>query len=261
MPYKNKLRNLLNEDKASIGTHLRINWPFITELVGLSGCFDYVEFVSEGTPYAHFDLENIARTAELYGMSSMIKVEQNPRIYLAERALAAGIQNVLFADVRNAEEAKLCVDAVRADPKGINGAIGGRVMSTIGGWGKLPDWVKYLDDAVVVVMIEKKEAVEKVEEILSVDGIDMIQFGPGDLTMSMGIPAQWSHAKIQEAREKVNKIAKKMDVPSRIECGPDAVQKWAEQGFRHFCVGTDTSILSGWYNTSGKKIKEVLSKL
>lgn len=259
-PYTNILRELLNEDKPTIGTHLRISWPFITELVGLSGSFDYIDFLGYSSPYTDFGLENIARTAESYGMSSMIKIDQNPRIYLAERALAAGIPNILFTDVRNAEEVKLCVDAVRPDPKGINGATGGRIMSTIGGWGKLPDWVKYCEDAVVAIMIEKKEAVENLEEILSVEGVDMVQFGPGDYSQSIGIPAQWTHPKIRAAEDKVIKLAQKMDIRPIIECSVEAMQRYVERGCRDFFIGIDTTILSNWYNTSGKKIRKTLSK-
>jgi len=195
MSFENKLRQLLDKDQPTVGTHLGIASPIVTELVGLSGQFDYVEFAGEYYPYTDFDLANLARTAEMYGMSTMIKIDQSPRIYIAERAMGiAGVQNLLFADLRTIEDVQLCVDAVRCDPKGIGGARFGRVMTKLG---SLPAWVKYCDDAIVAIMIEKKIAVEHLEELLSVEGVDMVQWGPADFTVSSGIPGQYTNPKVK----------------------------------------------------------------
>ena len=259
MPFENKLRKLIDKDQPTIGTHIGIAFPLVTELVGLSGQFDYVEFAGEYHPYTDFDLINIARTAEMYGLATMIKIDQSPRVSIAERAMGiAGIQNMLFADSRTVEDVKLCVDAVRCDPKGIGGARFGRVMMKLG---SLPAWVKYCDDAVVAIMIEKKKAVENLEEILSVDGVDMVQWGPADFTVSSGIPGQWTHPKVKEAELKVIKTAIKMDIRPRIECSVEAMQGYIDLGVRDFCIGMDTSILSSWFNDSGKKIRETLAKI
>src|SRR5438045_8188729 len=105
----NRLRELLRAGKPSLGTHLLISWPKITELVGRSGAFDYVEFVGEYAPYDLYSLENIGRAIELSNMSGMMKIEQQPRTYLAIRAIGSGIQNVLFADVRTVAEGEECI--------------------------------------------------------------------------------------------------------------------------------------------------------
>ncbi len=258
MSIENKLRNLLDKDQPTIGTHLGIVSPIVTELVGLSGQFDYIEFAGEYYPYTDVDLTNLTRTAEMYGMSTMIKIDQSPRIYIAERAMGiAGIQNLLFADLRTVEDVQLCVDAVRCDPKGIGGARFGRVMTKLG---SLPAWVKYCDDAVVAIMIEKKVAVEHLEELLSVDGVDMVQWGPADFTVSSGIPGQYSNPKVKEAELKVIKTALKMDIRPRIECSVEAMQKYIDLGCRDFCIGMDTSILLNWFKDSGKAIRKTLAK-
>jgi 2-keto-3-deoxy-L-rhamnonate aldolase RhmA len=259
MSFENKLRQLLDKDQPTVGTHLGIASPIVTELVGLSGQFDYVEFAGEYYPYTDFDLANLARTAEMYGMSTMIKIDQSPRIYIAERAMGiAGIQNLLFADLRTIEDVQLCVDAVRCDPKGIGGARFGRVMTKLG---SLPAWVKYCDDAVVAIMVEKKIAVEHLEELLSVEGVDMVQWGPADFTVSSGIPGQYTNPKVKDAELKVIKTALKMDIRPRIECSVEAMQKYIDLGCRDFCIGMDTSILSRWFKDSGKTIRDTLAKI
>ena len=79
--------------RPTFGTHLFTQWPTIVEVVGHTGNFDYIEFSGEYAPYDLFSLENWVRATELYGMSSMIKLDQEPRVWLAERAIGAGFQS------------------------------------------------------------------------------------------------------------------------------------------------------------------------
>ena len=62
----NRLRQLLNEGKPSIGTHIHSSWPSVHELVGHSRMFDYIEFVAEYAPYDLYSLENIGRAIDLF---------------------------------------------------------------------------------------------------------------------------------------------------------------------------------------------------
>jgi len=120
--------------------------------------FDYVEYLGEYSPWNLHDLENFGRAVELFDMSSMIKVDQNCRAFIAQRALGSGIQNILFTDVRTVEEAKECVRIVRAEipqTKGINGAANRRNVGYYLEAGCL-EYVKAMDEAVVTLMIEKK---------------------------------------------------------------------------------------------------------
>ena len=88
---RNRLRELLDADQPSLGTHILSSWPSIVELVGLSGMFDYAEFVAEYGPYDLYALDNLGRAVELFDhMSSMMKIEQEPRTYLAVRGARLG---------------------------------------------------------------------------------------------------------------------------------------------------------------------------
>ena len=173
----NRLRQLLNEGKPSIGTHTMVFWPGMVEIIGHTGIIDYVEFVAEYVPYDLEGLENMGRAVELFDhLTAMIKLDQEPRTFAATRAIGSGIQNVLFADVHNAEEARECVGAVRAETPQTGGHHGSgdrRFAGYILESGS-PKYVQALEDCVVAFMIEKKEAVDNLEEILSVPGIDMV---------------------------------------------------------------------------------------
>src|SRR5437870_12385023 len=163
-----RLRELLNSGQPTLGTHIHITWPSIIELVRHSCMFDYIEFLGEYAPYDLYALENLGRAVELFPhMTAMMKIEQEPRTYLAIRALGSGIQNLLFADPRTVRDVEACVRAVRAETPHAGGLHGvgmrrdvGYVLECGG-----PAFVQALDDAVVAVMIEKKSAVEDLEAL------------------------------------------------------------------------------------------------
>ena len=111
----NKLRDLLTAGRPTLGTRVHSPWPNVVEAIGHTGMFDYVEFVAEYASFDLFTLENLCRAAELYGLGAMIKIDQEPRTFLAQRAIGCGFGSVLFTDCRSADDARACVRSVRPD--------------------------------------------------------------------------------------------------------------------------------------------------
>ena len=264
---KNKLRENLKDGKFTLGTRLLSVWPGMVEIVGHTGIFDYVEYLGEYSSWDLHDVENFARAAELFNMSSMMKVDQNNRAFIAQRALGSGIQNILFTDIRTVEDARECVRIVRAETpatKGINGAANRRNVGYYLEAGS-PEYVKAMDEAVVTLMIEKKEAVDNLEEILTIDGIDMVQFGPGDYSLSLGYPRQRNHPKVKEAELKTIKTALKNNIRPRVEIGSidykiEDLQKYIELGVKDFSLPSEGKIIYEWLRKHGENIRKSLFK-
>ncbi len=261
------MRELIKQGKPTIGTHTVCVWPGIAEVIGHTREIDYIEFCAEYGPFDLHDLENMARACELTGISSMMKVDQEPRTFLATRALGSGIQNLLFADIRSVEDAELCVKSVKAETpeaKGLNGCHMRRSVGYLLEIGS-KKYVEAMNDAVIAFMIEKKSAVENLEEILAVKGIDMVQFGPCDYSISIGVPGRWNHPKVKEAELKVIKTAINMGIRPRIELGwgftKEDVQKYIDLGAKDFCIGTDIEIIHCWVKENMQKVKEALSRV
>src|SRR5262249_61323679 len=84
--------------------HIRHTRPSVVEAIGHTGLYDYVEFVGEYGPFDLHDLDNLARAADIYGMSMQLKVDQEPRGFLAQRAIGSGFHSILFADCRSAAD-------------------------------------------------------------------------------------------------------------------------------------------------------------
>ena len=115
----NKLRELLKSNKPTLSTHIHTTWPSVVEAIGHTGLYDYVEFVGEYGPFDLHDLDNLARAGDIYNMSMQLKVDQEPRGFLAQRAIGSGFHSILFADCRSAADVQECVRIVRAgDPGG-----------------------------------------------------------------------------------------------------------------------------------------------
>lgn len=261
---RNRLRELLDADLPSLGTHIMSSWPSVVELAGYSGMFDYVEFVGEYAPYDLYALDNLGRAVDLFDhMSSMMKIEQEPRTYLAVRALGAGIQNLLFSDPRTVEEVEECVSAVRAEAPGSGGRHGVGMRRDVGLVLEVgtPAFVEALDRAVVALMIEKADAVENLEDLLSVEGVDMVQFGPADYAMSIGLAGQFSHPRVREAEEYVIATALRRGIAPRAELrGREGAERYLDLGVKHFCIGTDVKVLFDWMADTGGRMMDLLGR-
>ena len=260
---RNVLREKLDAGQPTIGTHVHVLWPGLVEVIGYSESMDYIEFQGEYAPYDLSSLENFGRAVDLFPhLSSMMKIEQTPRTYLAVRAIGSGIQNLLFADIRDVEDAKRAVSSARADTPTTGGIVGAGMRRDVGyvmGAGS-QDYVQALEDGVVALMIEKESALEQLEDILSVGGIDMVQFGPADYSMSLGIAGQWDDPRVKAADTRVIETALKMGIQPRIEL-PDSrgAERYLEMGVKHFCIGWDVSIIHEWCKTHGGALSNLIS--
>jgi 2-keto-3-deoxy-L-rhamnonate aldolase RhmA len=265
---RNLLRERLNAGKPTVGTHILSAWPTLVELIGHSKQYDYVEFTAEYAPFTMHDLDNLGRSFELMNMAGMIKIEQTQYTHQAMRAIGAGFQSVLFADIRSVEDAKLAVDAVRAETTMARGARGrGRGRLGVGmrrdvgtvRQGGSPAYVDALNEVVIAIMVEKKSCVDNLDAILSVPGIDMVQFGASDFSMSIGKTAQYSHPDVLAAETKTIQTALKKGLHPRVELrDPSQAQRYLEMGVKHFCIGWDVRILADWWDTKGAEMRKLL---
>ena len=261
MKTKNVLRECLKGDKPTIGTMSFVMWPGMVEVIGHSGSFDYIEFSGQYAPYNLHTLEDFARTVDTFDhMTSMIKIDQEPRAYLASRSVISGIQNVLFSDIRNVEDATDAVMSMSPATPDFEGRVGigggrdvGYVPQGLGGiYSETSYHIKNTVDGVVVLMIEKKEAVDNLEKILSVQGVDMVQFGSSDYSITIGKSGQNSDPEVVEAEDYMIETALRLGVAPRA-----VIKDWREAdrymrlGVKHFCIGFDISTIYNFCNEKG----------
>jgi 2-keto-3-deoxy-L-rhamnonate aldolase RhmA len=256
---ENRIRQLLRQGKPTIGTHLLSTWPTLWETVGSTNQFDYVEFDSQDGAWDLHDLDNICRAAELTKTGTMIKIDRNPKDWIAKRAIAAGFRSSLVRRHNDGKRSKGCVQAVRLPPEGINSFLSTRGVP-------IDDYAKHIDDIVIAIMVERGTLVGELEELLAMDGIDMIQFGQVDYGLSLRTPEKpfrWDDLrdKIQADFDRVNEMAISAGVRPRVETGDaESCQYFLDRGIRDFCIGWDTKTVQQWCLMHGKKLREMLPK-
>ena len=259
----NKIRAKLNAGEPTLSTHIHSTWPSVVEAIGHAGNYDYVEFVAEYGSFDLHDLDNLCRAAELYGMGSMIKVDQSHQAFLAQRGIGAGFSSVLFTDCRSADDVRECIRIARPDTPEDDGLYGVATRrNAYMGYGGTVDYVETLRNTVIAVMIEKKGAVDDLEEILSIPGVDMVQWGGGDYSMNTGRIGGRTHPDVLAARDKVFSTSLKLGVPARAEIqSEDEAKEFLDMGVRHFSIGTDITILHNWWKEKGDALSKILSAL
>ncbi|WP_425058931.1 5-keto-4-deoxy-D-glucarate aldolase [Sporomusa carbonis] len=191
MPYKNKVKEKLAAGQTVNGIFYCNGRPAYVEMVGYAG-LDFVIIDTEHSSHDAEMVENMIRAAEVSGMAPIVRVYENsPALIL--RALDMGAGGVVIPQVNTAHEARLAVTAAKFSPQGTRG-VAGITRGARYGYVPLTDYVTYSNkNSLVFVQVEDVIAVNNLEEILAVDGLDGIFIGPTDLSQSMGMTGQFDN--------------------------------------------------------------------
>lgn len=179
----NRLREKLAAGKCVTGTAIYSYSPNIVEAAGFSGV-DFVRIDSEHAWRRDDSMEHMIRAALVSGVTPIVRIDRDDP-YLARKAFEIGAGGILVPNVTTAEEARAVVRHARFPPHGERG-LGG--LCTSGEWGRRAtrEWVEWSNaEPLVGVMIEHVDAIAKIDEIVAVEGIDFVLFGPGDFGISL----------------------------------------------------------------------------
>jgi 2-keto-3-deoxy-L-rhamnonate aldolase RhmA len=193
-------------------------------------------------------LEHI-RLCRALGIPSMVRVADHS-YHEFNRFLDQAPDGIMVPRIRTRADAELVVNTVKYPPLGQRG-LGGSTCPTgkYLGWPKVTDQVEYVNEQLVVgIQIETVEALDDVDNILSVPGIDMAIVGNDDLSIGMGIPGQLDHPRYLQAVETIIAACQKHHVLPGIAGGdPTWVRYWRDKGMRVFWCAAD--VVSMWQAT------------
>jgi 4-hydroxy-2-oxoheptanedioate aldolase len=181
--------------------------PEVVELIGHAG-YDGVFIDMEHVGHDLRDVQEMVRVAERFGITPIVRTPGcDPGLIL--RLLDMGVQGIQIPHVTAAAAARAAVAAVRYAPLGARGLIG---FSRATEYGRVP-LVRHIEqsnrEVMLAVMIEDAEAVDEIDAIAAVDGIDLVAPGPNDLAGSLGVPGQTDHPRLMAAMERVAGAAKR----------------------------------------------------
>jgi len=238
------VRSALLERRITIGTWIQIPHPAIAEILANAG-FDWLAADCEHTDIGVAEFANLARGMHGRGPVPLVRVRENDTLAIRQM-LDLGAEGVIVPLVNTAQVAEQAVKAAKYPPRGVRGFC----FSRMNNWGV--DFQQYAaeanDEIAVVVMIESKQAVENIDEILAVNGVDGVFIGPYDMSGSYGVPGQTDSTPVQQACKRVVDACQKAHKSAGIHVvipTPTAVHKAIEDGFTFIAVGVDTVFLDG----------------
>ena len=239
----NRVKELLRAGKPTLGAVMSIPSAPAAEVLAQAG-FDWLWIDMEHGP---INLETAHRMIQATQGTETVPVVRVPwnLHWLAKPVLDAGAMGIIFPFIRSKQEAIEAVQAVRYPPEGVRGFSPAFAALR---WGlSVPEYVKAANrEIMAILLIEHIDAVGRIDEILSVPGVDLAFIGPYDLSGSMGMLGQITHPREEEAIQKVLAAAKKAKVPAGIlAVTPEDVNRRLQQGFQFIMVGSDTGFLAG----------------
>jgi 2-keto-3-deoxy-L-rhamnonate aldolase RhmA len=231
---KNILKEKLKAGKQTLGLFMSIPSPIVTEALSRVG-YDWFVFDNEHSPLDVASTQTLMQAMGGTDTVPLVRVPWNDIVHI-KKTLDIGAYGLIIPLVNSKEEAKQAVSYCKyPSSKGIRG-FGPRRASMLD-----REYVKTADDELLIlVQIETQKAVNNVEEILSVEGIDGYYIGPNDLSFSLGILRDFENPKFKKTIDKVVEAGKNAGVFSGIHgAGLDNVKQRMNEGFQLICVGSD----------------------
>ena len=220
----------------------RLSDPWFAEVVGRIG-YDVIWFDMEHRDFAYDVIAPMSLACRATGIDLMVRILKEG--YMAPmRAMEFGANGIMVPHCRSAAEARQWVEWSRFPPLGKRGFDGAGSDADY----YLADPLEHLrhanEETFLVLQIEDPEAVECVEEIAETPGVDLLFVGPGDLSISYGVPMQTGHVLVQAAIDRVAKAAEKAGKWWGIPTGtPEGAQALIDRGARLITCGGDHGFL------------------
>lgn len=235
-----------------MGPLFRIPSPDLVEVFGEAG-FDFIIADQEHGPLATETVSNLVRACDLVGMAAVVRVPDN-QPWMIQHVLDVGALGVQVPQVGTAGDARRVVQAAKFVPMGARGVCRNVRAARYSARDRYAYFEESNRDTLVVVHIEGQEGVDHLEEILQVPGVDVIFFGPYDLSQSLGIPGQVDHPRVRSTIETAVQICQRAHVAAGVFAdNTEAAKRWVDAGVQYLCVGVDAALI---YNLTHQMIMD-----
>ena len=247
------LKEKLRKRENTIGSWITIGHQAIVEILAEAG-FDWLTIDIEHTSIDLNELQVLIGFIQSHGMAALVRVSKNEEVII-KRVLDAGADGIIVPMICSKGEAEAAVGFAKYPPSGKRGVGLDRAQRYGFGFEEYKEWVE--KNLIIICQIEHIDAVNNIEEIINVNGVDGILIGPYDLSGSLGIPGNYNEPIVQDALRKVEQIClahKKTMGFHVIEPDSALVIEKQKAGYNFIAFSTDFLFL-------GKKAFEEMDKL
>jgi 4-hydroxy-2-oxoheptanedioate aldolase len=238
---ENRFKSALRAGRPQLGIWSALCSNIVADILSTSG-FDWALVDMEHSPN---DMRSVLSQLQVYAGSPVAPVVRPPwnEPLSVKMLLDLGATSFLFPMVQDAEQARAAVRSTRYPPKGIRGV---SLSQRANRYGLVSDYLtRGEDELAVLVQIETRAALEKVDDIAAVDGVDGVFFGPADLSADLGVIGQPGHERVSDAIRNGAARARAAGKATGILVG-DAAQAagWVKNGMTFVACGTDMNLVA-----------------
>src|SRR5688500_7721113 len=238
---ENPFKRALRAARPQIGLWSSLSSNYTVEVIAGAG-FDWILLDTEHSPS---DLENVLtqlQAAAPYPSHPVVRVPWNDMVTI-KRVLDIGAQSLLVPYVSSAAEARSAVSYTRYPPAGVRG-VAGTTRATR--FGRVQEYARRAHEEIcVLVQVETQQALDNIEAISAIDGVDGIFIGPADLHASLGYAGEIANPKVKPLiDDAVRRIRKSGKAPGILTPNEADARHWLECGALFVAVGSDVGILA-----------------
>ena len=230
----------LSGGRAALGLSVTLPAPSVIELAAKAG-YDFVRIDLEHAYLSVEETRALLDTARLLRMPCQVRT---PDLVNVTALLSREPSAIMIPHVESAEDARRAVDMLRFAPEGRRGMDGNTRLMRCGGM-KRSEYMAYQQENLkLIIQIESRPALERIHEILSVPGVDMVATGRADLSQELGVPGQKEHPDVIAAEEEIiRKALEHGKMPTIAVDSRERMQALYDMGVRSFLIGKDEALL------------------
>jgi len=234
MSLKQKLKN----NELTLGSWIMMGNQMSVEVMALAG-FEWLVVDIEHTAIDMETAQMLITTIQANNMQALVRVSKNEEVVI-KKVLDMGADGIIVPMVNSKDDAKQAVEFAKYPPVGKRGV--GLYRAQKYGT-KFEEYKKWVDEELVIIaQIEHIDAVQNIDDIIKIDGIDGTIIGPYDLSGSMGFPGEFEREDVKDAVQKVLNSCKKHNMPSGfhvVDTDPTKLQAKIDQGCTFLAYGID----------------------
>ena len=232
----------LKTGETQLGLWLAMGQGYTAEIAAAAG-FDWLLIDGEHAPNDVTSIHNQLMALSGHDVSPIVRIPHNDAA-LIKQVLDLGAQTLLCPMVHSAQDAERIVQAMRYPPKGIRGV--GHMLGRASSFNGIPDYIKTAEDELcLIVQAESSAAMNALEDICAVDGVDGVFIGPADLCADMGLLPNITHPDVRAAVEDgLNRIRATGKAAGIIDGDPNLIQQDLDAGANFVALGADVLLLA-----------------
>jgi 2-dehydro-3-deoxyglucarate aldolase/4-hydroxy-2-oxoheptanedioate aldolase len=239
----NRLLAHLREDRTAVGCMVvELRQPSVMQLLA-NALFDFVLIDNEHGPFTVETIADLCRAARLVGLTPIVRVPALDYAHITQ-SLDGGAQGIMLPRVTHESQAAEAVAMMKYPPMGRRGAVLARGHTAFRGGPLMAALEQGNRETMLVVQIETRESVERLEQIAAVPGVDALLIGPTDLSVALGVGGDMDSPVLHEAIQKTIDTCRKHKIIPGIHTNEVKWSAhWAKQGMRLVSINSEIGFL------------------